>query len=152
MNPFQVYKIVLIGPGGVGKSAFVERLKNNSFSGCYVATLGVEVNSIQIPDMHFTCNIWDCAGDPNFAGLGDGYYVNADAAIVMIDASAPNIIQTAQFVASFRHICPEAPIFYVYSKVDVMNCVIPQIADRCSSKTGEGCAKFMRYVATALNL
>lgn len=33
-------------------------------------------------------NVWDCAGDPNFGGLGDGYYVQAQGVIYAFDLTS----------------------------------------------------------------
>jgi GTPase SAR1 family protein len=45
----RVYKILLVGNGGVGKSSFVERYVNNRFSNQYKMTVGVDfmVKSLQ---------------------------------------------------------------------------------------------------------
>ena len=82
------FKVVVIGPAKVGKTGLVRRLRNLEPTHNYLATLGVEVHPVK-----FTLNyprgcvseiclsIWDCAGDPKFTGLADGYYIGADLAI-----------------------------------------------------------------------
>jgi len=94
-NPTQVpgvpeFKLVLVGDGGVGKTTFVKRHRTGEFNGKYVPTLGVEVTRLQF---NTNCgpivfNVWDIAAQEKSGGLGDGYYVNAQCAIVMFDVTS----------------------------------------------------------------
>ena len=77
------YKVVLVGDGGVGKTTLLTRINDGHFDQCYIATLGVEVQPVRIGDAVF--NVWDCAGQERFRGLGDGYYIGAQAAIFTFD-------------------------------------------------------------------
>jgi len=83
------YKLILVGDGGVGKSAFLKRHLSGEFEKKYVATLGVEVHPLLFHTNYgpIKFNIWDCAGQEKFGGLRDGYYVGADAAILMFDVT-----------------------------------------------------------------
>jgi GTP-binding nuclear protein Ran len=84
------FKIVLVGDGGVGKTAFVKKLLTGEFERKYVATLGVEVHVVRVKttlgDLVF--KLWDTAGLEKFGGLRDGYYLQASASIVMFDMTA----------------------------------------------------------------
>ena len=84
-------KIVLVGNGAVGKTTYVDRIANaanrSNAKKEYYPTLGVDVTPIIIQTNAgpICFNIWDCAGREEYRGLGDGYYVAADAAILMFD-------------------------------------------------------------------
>lgn len=81
-------KVVLVGDAHVGKTTLLQRVMIGNYDTRYVATLGVEVHPIvhQHPIGVFRrFNVWDCAGDPRFGGLGDGYYIQAQIAIVMFN-------------------------------------------------------------------
>ncbi len=87
IQPFIVMsraKIVVVGPKGCGKTTWVRSLMNMPTME-YKRTLGVEVHMVNINDREF--EFWDTAGDPNVGGLRDGYYVNADAIVLMGDAN-----------------------------------------------------------------
>ena len=77
------FKVILVGDGGVGKSSLVGRHHNGDFDKRYIKTLGVDVTPLRFHTNYgeMIINIWDCAGDPQFQGLGDGYYIQAEGAI-----------------------------------------------------------------------
>jgi Ras of Complex, Roc, domain of DAPkinase len=82
-----VYKVCFIGAANTGKTAAMQSLLASPgervITGHYVPTIGVEVH----PLVHVSTaariryNVWDCAGEPKFSGLGDGYYIQSDVAI-----------------------------------------------------------------------
>ena len=88
------FKVVLVGDSGVGKSAFLRRVVDGSFDDDSAAsprpTVGAEVHPL-----HFTTNhgaldlhVWDTAGLDKYAGLRSGYYIQADAAVIMYDVTS----------------------------------------------------------------
>ena len=64
MAPVAEFKLIMVGDGGVGKTTFVKRHLTGEFEKKYIATQGVEVNTITF----FTnqgpikFNLWDTAG------------------------------------------------------------------------------------------
>ena len=87
LRPMQVpeRKTLLLGRSMSGKSTFVHNMfYNKKKRGNPRCTLGVDVTSI---DLHgeggkIRANIWDCAGNPKYAGLGSGYWAGATHAII----------------------------------------------------------------------
>ena len=88
--PSKTFKCVLVGDGGVGKSVYCTQLIHSKFVTKYIATLGVEVQILNVNARGnmIRFNIWDTAGQEKFGGLRDGYYVQADCAIVFFDLSS----------------------------------------------------------------
>lgn len=86
-NATFVYKIALIGDGGVGKTTYVKRMLTGEFEKKYVATLGVEVHPLRFRTNYGVVqfNMWDTAGQEKFSGLREGYFVFAHGAILMFD-------------------------------------------------------------------
>ena len=106
-------KIVMVGDGGVGKSTFVKRLLEGSFDPKYIATLGVDVH---VYNNHL---IWDCAGQDKFSGLGEGYYINADEFIIMIDCTSRHSLTVGlSLFERIRILFPIAPILFILNKID----------------------------------
>merc|ERR1712187_661412 len=65
-------------------------------------------------------NVWDTAGQEKFGGLRDGYYVNADAAIVMFDVtSRVTYSNVPKWCQDLQRACGKIPMVLVGNKVDV---------------------------------
>jgi GTP-binding nuclear protein Ran len=104
-------KVVLVGDARVGKTSLVRFALTGAVENRYIHTLGVEVhpivwNSPQWGLRRF--NVWDCAGNPHFGGLREGYYVQAQIAIVMYDNVGLNSHE--DWVTAVRNVCPTVPI------------------------------------------
>lgn len=79
-----IYKIVLAGDGGVGKTTYLQSLMGTGYGQVYNPTLGVEVNPWMFNN-NTKFNFWDTAGQERFAGLSDGYYIKMNAAMIFFD-------------------------------------------------------------------
>ena len=64
-----LFKVVLIGDSGVGKSNLLSRFTRNEFSQESKSTIGVEfaTRSIQVDDKIVKAQIWDTAGQERYA-------------------------------------------------------------------------------------
>ena len=56
----------------------------------YVATVGAEVHPMDFTTNRgkIIFNVWDTAGQEKYAGLRDGYYIQANCAIIMFDVTS----------------------------------------------------------------
>lgn len=84
------FKIVVVGDGGVGKTAFIHRHLTGNFVKIYDPTMGVEVHPLifHLKDKRVvTLNIWDCAGLDKYQGLADGYAIGSSGALIMFDVT-----------------------------------------------------------------
>lgn len=81
------FKIVLVGDGNVGKTSFLHRHLTGEFRNEYVSTIGVEVHVLTFESNYgaIRFNVWDCAGEEKFRGLGESYFIGSDGAIFMFD-------------------------------------------------------------------
>lgn len=115
------FKLLVVGEGGVGKTAFIKRHLTGEFAKSYVATMGVEVNPLPFRTSlgQVVFNIWDCAGQEKFSGLGTGYYKGANAAIIMFDVTSRISYKSVpHWYNSVRAVCPDIPIVLCGNKVD----------------------------------
>jgi GTPase SAR1 family protein len=83
----QEYKTLFIGPSEIGKTSFLKKLfhhRNDINILDIPTTLGVEVKPITIHQNYrkIRLNVWDCAGNMRYKGLGKEYYLNADFAVI----------------------------------------------------------------------
>ena len=85
----QKYKVVLVGAAQVGKTTLMNRFKYGTFDAKYIPTYGAEITDVIVATNkgNIVISIWDKAGAEYHEGLGDGYYIDADLAVVMFDKS-----------------------------------------------------------------
>jgi len=117
-----VYKLVLVGDGGVGKTTFVKRHLTGEFEKKYVATLGVEVHPVMFQTNRgkIQFNVWDTAGQEKFGGLRDGYYIQGECAILMFDVTSRVTYKNVpNWHRDLVRVCENIPIVIVGNKVDI---------------------------------
>ena len=93
-----VYKIVLIGDSGVGKSNILWRLTSDKFSVESKATLGVEFasKSLRVGDKNIVVQIWDTAGQERYRSITKAYYKEAVAALIVYDITKINSFKSVE--------------------------------------------------------
>ena len=127
-QPALVAKLVLVGDGGVGKTTFVKRHQTGEFEKKYIPTLCVQVSqlSFQTTSGVVLYNVWDTAGQERFGGLREGYYLEADCAIVMFDVTSPATYRNVTtWHRDLVRVCPNIPIVLVGNKIDVRDRKVP---------------------------
>ena len=90
-----LFKIVLIGDSGVGKSNLLLRYTKDQFKINSQSTIGVEfaTRSIQIDDQYVRAQIWDTAGQERYRAITNAYYRNAVGALLIYDISKRNTFE-----------------------------------------------------------
>ena len=93
-----IFKIVLLGDSGVGKSNLVFRFTKNEFNKDSKSTIGVEfaTKTVQIEDDKLVkAQIWDTAGQERYRSIASSYYRGAVGALLVNDVTDRN---------SFNHV------------------------------------------------
>jgi small GTP-binding protein len=87
-----VLKIVLIGDGGVGKTAIRERYLGKGFESQYLLTIGADFATKEaiVNKTPVTYQIWDLAGQERFDGVRGVYYKGAVGALLVYDVTRPD--------------------------------------------------------------
>eukprot|EP01112_Ceratiomyxa_fruticulosa_P016155 TRINITY_DN4847_c0_g3_i1.p1 TRINITY_DN4847_c0_g3~~TRINITY_DN4847_c0_g3_i1.p1 ORF type:complete len:219 (+),score=39.26 TRINITY_DN4847_c0_g3_i1:277-933(+) len=82
-----LYKVVLIGDSGVGKSNLLSRFTRNEFNLETKSTIGVEfaTRSIQTEGKTIKSQIWDTAGQERYRAITSAYYRGAVGALLVYD-------------------------------------------------------------------
>ena len=86
-----LFKLVVIGDSGVGKSNLLSKYVNNSFHENSKATIGVYLSTkvMQIEGKTIQNQIWDTAGQDRFRAITTAYYRNAVGAVIVFDLTKP---------------------------------------------------------------
>jgi len=85
-----LFKLLLIGDSGVGKSCLLLRFADQTFSESYISTIGVDfkIRTIQLNDKTVKLQIWDTAGQERFRTLTPSYYRGGQGIICVYDVSS----------------------------------------------------------------
>ena len=87
-----IFKIVIVGDSGVGKTNLITRYLKNDFKPETKATIGVEFSDKKYIYKNKTIKvqIWDTAGQERYRSLTSMYYKGAKGAIFVYDISSKN--------------------------------------------------------------
>ncbi|KAF6001213.1 hypothetical protein CCYA_CCYA16G4095 [Cyanidiococcus yangmingshanensis] len=93
-----LFKIVLIGDSGVGKSNLLSRFTRNEFNLESKSTIGVEfaTRSVQTDGKVIKAQIWDTAGQERYRAITSAYYRGAVGALLVYDISKRSSFENAE--------------------------------------------------------
>lgn len=82
-----LFKIILIGDSGVGKTCLMKRYTENVFCENLAATIGVDfkIKTITLGSKKAKLQLWDTAGQERFKSIVSNYYRGADGVFVVFD-------------------------------------------------------------------
>lgn len=106
----QEYKISILGKTKSGKTTFCKRLINNNNNYISIVnTLGVDVLPYSLNNRNIRLNLWDCAGDERYKGLGDDYWIGSNGAIIFKDNSNIHL----NYKNAILNRCGNIPIVFI---------------------------------------
>ncbi|XP_065359511.1 ras-related protein Rab-43 [Calliphora vicina] len=93
-----LFKVVLIGDAGTGKTCIVERFKTGNFIERHGNTIGVDfsMKTINIEGKFVKLQIWDTAGQERFRTITQSYYRSANGVIVVYDITSRDSFSNLQ--------------------------------------------------------
>ena len=82
-----LFKLVIIGNSGVGKSCLLLRFADDTFTENFYSTIGVDFRfkCLEIGERKCKLQIWDTAGQERFKTVTSAYYRGADGIIIVFD-------------------------------------------------------------------
>lgn len=165
-----IFKIILIGDSGTGKTSLINRYIYNNFHEKYLCTIGVDfmMKRVVLDDNTvIKLQIWDTAGMEKYKQITSTYYRGAQGAIVVFDLSSQTSFNSvSKWVNDFKQISNpnyHQTIYIVGNKndlVDKREVTQEDIDNYCemnnfayletSAKTGEGVEKMFMGFAKEL--
>ena len=93
-----IYKVVVVGDGGVGKTSMVLRYCENSFKENYIMTIGsnFSTKSVELeeyPNFLVKLQLWDLAGQKHFSFVRPPFYRGATAIVYVFDLTRRSSFQ-----------------------------------------------------------
>ena len=91
MNPEfdYLFKLLLIGDSGVGKSCLLLRFADDTYSDSYISTIGVDfkIRTLELDGKTVKLQIWDTAGQERFRTITSSYYRGANGIAIVYDVT-----------------------------------------------------------------
>ncbi len=119
-----VFKILLLGDGGVGKTSLLRRFIDNTFTPDYKSTIGVQfmTRTVELDDdKTIKLVIWDVAGQSKFTSYRHLYYKDAEGIILVYDITREDSFHNLNMWIedAVKHTAKNTQIAILGNKVDL---------------------------------
>lgn len=93
-----MFKILIIGNSSVGKTSFLFRYADDSFTSAFVSTVGIDfkVKTVVRREKRMKLQIWDTAGQERYRTITTAYYRGAMGFILMYDVTNEESFNSVQ--------------------------------------------------------
>lgn len=118
-----VFKIVLVGDYGVGKTTSIHRFVENKFKANYVPTLGVQVTkkTIEIRGNKIDLMIWDLAGQDRYAMVRQRFYADTEGILMLYDITRmSSLLNIKKWHIEVSKFIKNIPIILIGNKMDLL--------------------------------
>jgi len=161
-----VFKITVIGDGGVGKTSLIKKYTKGSFKKEYIKTLGAQFSKYdeKIENSAVKLFFWDIAGQKEFSFMRPTFYKGSKAAIIVYSLAPKEIDDSFKHISEWhediKKYCGNIPIVLFGNKMDLVNdeeldeSNVKEIVDKrdflgyykTSAKTGNGVYKAFQAI------
>nr|XP_040225250.2 ras-related protein Rab-43 [Anopheles coluzzii]XP_040225251.2 ras-related protein Rab-43 [Anopheles coluzzii] len=118
-----LFKIVLIGDCGTGKTCIVQRFKSGNFIESHGNTIGVDfsMKAVSVDGKKVKLQIWDTAGQERFRTITQSYYRSANGVLIVYDITKRSTFLSLQrwIDEVRRYTASNVMIFVIGNKSDL---------------------------------
>ncbi|XP_011028371.1 PREDICTED: ras-related protein RABA2a-like [Populus euphratica] len=151
-----LFKVVLIGDSGVGKSNLLSRFTRNEFCLESKSTIGVEfaTRTLQVEGRTVKAQIWDTAGQERYRAITSAYYRGALGALLVYDVTKPTTFENvSRWLKELRdHADSNIVIMLIGNKTDLKHLRAVATEDAQSYAEKEGLAFIETSALEATNV
>ncbi len=116
-----VFKTVLIGEGGVGKTSLAVRYTEDRFDQKMKMTIGVNfaTKKVNIGGQEVTLLLWDLGGQPRFQDVITDYFIGSKLGIAVYDINRLfTLHKLRNWISRLCAAVPDCKMFLVGNKID----------------------------------
>jgi len=118
-----IIKILLIGNSGVGKTNFIFRFIDNSYTAAYLSTVGFDFKSkiIKLPKSKKTVKlqIWDTAGQERYISVNKNLFLKVQGILLFYSITdRESFDDINKWVDIIKDTCELLPIILIGNKID----------------------------------
>jgi len=120
-----IYKICVVGNGGVGKTSMVLRYCEDSFKENYLMTIGSNFNTktvelAEYPQLQIKLQLWDLAGQKHFSFVRPPFYRGSTGIIYVFDLSRrSSFVDLMEWRVEVEKVIGQKPCLIVGNKLDL---------------------------------
>jgi len=151
-----LFKVVVIGDSGVGKSNLLSRFTRNEFNLESKSTIGVEfaTRSVSIEGKTIKAQIWDTAGQERYRAITSAYYRGAVGALVVYDITKDISFENVEkWLGELKeNATPDITMMLVGNKTDLAQARVVSTEDGKSYSERNGISFMEASALTASNV
>nr|XP_006005068.1 PREDICTED: ras-related protein Rab-3B [Latimeria chalumnae] len=100
-----MFKLLIIGNSSVGKTSFLFRYADDTYTSAFVSTVGIDfkVKTVYRHDKRVKLQIWDTAGQERYRTITTAYYRGAMGFILMYDITNEESFSAVQDCSGFEY-------------------------------------------------
>ena len=139
VKPDFLFKVLVIGDSGVGKSGLLLRLAQDKYEQIYLSTVGVDYfnRTVSIDGKLVQLQMWDTAGQERFRTITRSYYRGSQGIVVVYDVTDNESFENVQhwFDEIEKNAGGSVIKLLVGNKSDRARLLPPHVAARCSARS-----------------